>query len=108
MLFESLPPNINKQTSALYGAVCAEALDSPSMSRLPANDSAESAPLCCRNFRREKIVGPLMSDLHLVLRRDCDQVKGHSQAIDQLLMRVRRSERCAGDGVHDLHALSRW
>src|SRR5262249_23121236 len=104
MLFESFPPNMNTQTSALYPAACAAALESPSLSMLAASVSAESPPACWRNRRREKTKGALMSELQLVLGRDGDEVHRGPGPIEQLLRRVgsgRATERRDVDGVPD-------
>src|SRR5262247_2428574 len=84
MFDESLPPNMNTQTSALYPGACAEALASPSLSMLAARDSAENPPVYCRNLRREKMKGPLMSELQLVLGRNSDEVHRGARPIAQL------------------------
>src|SRR5262245_56846477 len=89
MFDESLPPNMNTQTSALYPGACAEALASPSLSMLAARDSAENPPGYCRNRRREKMKGALMSELQLVLGRNGDEVHRGPGPVEQLLRRVR-------------------
>src|SRR5664279_757275 len=77
MLFESLPPNRNTHTIALYPEpTAAEALSTPHVPRFPARALAVRALVEVRNFRRLVF----MSALHLEVVGRSHQVDGHSGA----------------------------